>query len=78
MLVIIARELQLMSTEALSVDLFSPFATASYPVGFRYGQSYRQEFTGLQLKASMRSFKEARLSYLIPAYVQLMQELQAK
>lgn len=72
-LVIIARELRMMSTDDIVIKISSPFFNPSYPENFQYGEHYRVEFSHLNLKASLKRFDSAQLNYLVPEYVKLIQ-----
>ena len=74
-LVIIARELQMMCTDGVSIKVFSPYFTPAYPPNFHYGDTFKVEFSELSLKASLRRFEQAKLNLLIPEYLKLIQEL---
>lgn len=75
LLVVMAKELRMMSRDDLSLRLYSPFCSDEYPSDFQYGASYRMEFSPVNLEASLRTLDRAQLNYLVPAYLTLIQGL---
>ena len=75
LLVVMAKELRLMSTHPVSMTVSSPHYTSAYPENFQYGKKYQVVFGHVALKATLRTFESVRLSYLIPEYLKLIQRL---
>ena len=75
LLIIISRELQLMSHQSTAFKFTSPFYNANYSSNFSFGNTYSLQFSGLRLQAALRSFDQEQLDYLIPQYLQMIEGL---
>ena len=78
LLIIISRELNMMSREPFPLHIASPYYTSAYPEPFDYGEDFRLSFSGLNLKATLKSYQDKHLDYLIPQYLKLIQALKKK
>lgn len=75
LLVIISRELSMMSCDRFSLRITSPNYTSSYPNLFVPGEEFTLSFSGLDLKAVLKSHQDKHLDFLIPQYLKLIQTL---
>ncbi|WPP50364.1 AraC family transcriptional regulator [Catalinimonas niigatensis] len=78
LLVIISRELRMMSRDRFPMHMTSPFYTSAYPEPFMYGEVFTLSFSGLDLKAALKSYHDKHLDFLIPQYLKLIQTLKKK
>ncbi len=71
-LVIISREIQLMSVRPVDIHITMPSHNPSYPYGITYGEKYLLSFPAVELKAVIKRYQRLYLEYLIPQYLVLV------
>ncbi len=74
-LTIIAREMEMMSTEAISVRLGSPYFSDQYPTEWGMDTAFCVHFKPRILKAALQQRGHLNLEILIPEYLKLIETL---
>ncbi|RYU94623.1 helix-turn-helix transcriptional regulator [Emticicia agri] len=77
-LTVIARELTLMTTKAVSIIKTSPFFSNDYPTDWQASAKYAVSFTPAILKATLQDRSRQQLDVLIPEYLKLIEGLKSE
>lgn len=73
MLMIMQRELQIMTGKGTQIELFSPFHLPKYPDSWNPGDNYSLQFKSTVLQAALKDKSRMHLDILIPEYLSLIE-----
>ncbi|GAB3502132.1 AraC family transcriptional regulator [Emticicia fontis] len=77
-LTVIAREINLMTTNEVTIIKTSPFFSKDYPNDWQASEDYSVNFTPTILKATLQDRSRQQLDILIPEYLKLIEGLKSE
>jgi AraC-like DNA-binding protein len=77
-LTVIAKEVNLMTAQKVSIIKTSPFFSENYPDDWQVAEKYSVNFTPTILKATLQDRSRQQLDVLIPEYLKLIERLKAE
>ncbi len=74
-LVILSREITLMCSNTIKLQMTSPHCSKKHPISFIYGDSYTLSVTNIKMKEPLRNRSSEHFEYLLPQYLQLIAKI---